>query len=154
MALTADESGYAHGVELTLSDQQRRDVRQRFADSPVELVGLASGERMDWPEPEKLQAAVENSIAFVKLSHDIGGSGVRVFPNQFHPSVPRQKTIEQIARALDKIGQFAADYGQEVRLEAHGGAGDLPTIAAIMDQVTQPQRSRETKQRRARRRRF
>ena len=90
-------SGYAHGVELTLSDQQRRDVRQRFADSPIELVGLASGERMDWPEPEKLQAAVENSKAFVKLSHDIGGSGVRVFPNQFHPSVPREKTIEQIA---------------------------------------------------------
>ena len=83
-------SGYAHGVELTLSDQQRRDVRQRFADSPVELVGLATGERMDWPEPEKLQAAVENSKAFVKLSHDIGGSGVRVFPNQFHPSVPRK----------------------------------------------------------------
>ena len=131
-------SGYAHGVELTLSDQQRREVRQRFADSPIELVGLASGERMDWPEPEKLQAAIENSKAYLKLSHDIGGSGVRVFPNQFHPSVPREKTIEQIARALNQIGQFAADYAQEVRLEAHGAAGDLPTIAAIMDQVTQP----------------
>jgi len=131
-------SGYAHGVELTLTDQQRREVRQRFADSPIQLVGLASGERMDWPEPEKLQAAIENSKAFVKLSHDLGGSGVRVFPNQFHPSVPREKTIEQIAHALDQVGRFAADYGQEVRLEAHGNAGDLPSIAAIMDQVRQP----------------
>lgn len=131
-------SGYAHGVELTLTDPQRREVRQRFADSPITLVGLASGERMDWPEPDKLREAIENSKAFVKLSHDIGGSGVRVFPNQFHPNVPRDQTIAQIARALNQIGQFAADYGQEVRLEAHGNAGELTTIADIMDQVTQP----------------
>jgi hypothetical protein len=129
---------YAHGVELELNAQQRREVRKRFEDSPVKLVGIASGERYDSPERPKLEAAIENTRAFVKLSRDVGGSGVRVFPNSFHDGVPREKTIEQIAKALNIVGAFAADYGQEIRLEAHGDAGELPTIRAIMDQVIQP----------------
>jgi len=129
---------YAHGVELELNSQHRDEVRKRFKDSPVELVGIATSERYDWPEKAKLEAAIENTKAFVKLSRDVGGSGVRVFPNSFHDGVPREKTIEQIAKALNIVGVFAADYGQEIRLEAHGNAGELPTIFAIMDQVDQP----------------
>lgn len=130
-------AGYAHKVELEISADKRREARKQFADSPVTLVGLASGERMDWPEAAKLKAAIESAKGHVKLSQDAGGSGVRVFPNQFHPTVPREKTIEQIAKALNELGAFAADYGQEIRLEAHGQAGDLPAIRAIMEQVTQ-----------------
>jgi len=129
---------YAHGVELELNAQQRREVKKRFEDSPVKLVGIASGERYDSPEEAELNSAIENTKAFVKLSRDVGSSGVRVFPNSFHDNVPREKTVEQIADALNVVGAFAADYGQEIRLEAHGNAGELPTIRAIMDRVIQP----------------
>jgi hypothetical protein len=121
-----------------LNADQRRKVQKQFADSPVTLVGIATGERFDWPDPQRLNTAIENTKLYVKLSHDVGASGVRVFPNQFHPDVPHEKTIEQIARALDQVGAFAASYGQEIRLEAHGPAGELPIIRAIMDQVTAP----------------
>ncbi len=129
---------YAHGVELDLNAQQRREAKKRFEDSPITLVGLATSERFDSPKAEELQTAIENSKAYIKLSKDVGGSGVRVFPNSFHEGVPREKTIEQIGKALNIVGAFAADYGQQVRLEAHGNAGDLPTIRAIMNHVTQP----------------
>jgi hypothetical protein len=101
-------------------------------------VGLATSERYDSPDAEKLKAAIENTKAYIKLSRDTGGSGVRVFPNSFHDGVPREKTIEQIGSALNIVGVFAADYGQQVRLEAHGNAGELPTLRAIMDRVDQP----------------
>ena len=129
---------YAHGVELELSAQQRGEVKKRFEDSPLTLVGLATSERYDSPDAEKLEAAIENTKSYIKLSRDIGGSGIRVFPNSFHNNVPREKTIEQIGNSLNIVGAFAADYGQQVRLEAHGNAGDLPTIRAIMDRVDQP----------------
>lgn len=129
---------YTHGVELELNQEQRREVKKQFSDSPIALVGIASAERLDWPEPDRLKEAIEKAKAHLKLSHDVGASGVRVFPNQFHPNVPHEKTIEQIATALNELGRFAADYGQEVRLEAHGPAGTLPTMAAIMSRVTQP----------------
>jgi hypothetical protein len=128
---------YAHGVELDLNTLQRREVKKRFDDSPVKLVGLATSERFDSPDPTKLEAAIENSRAFIKLSREVGGSGIRVFPDSFHDGVPREKTIEQIGSALNIVGAFAADYGQQVRLEAHGNAGELPTMRAIMDRVDQ-----------------
>jgi len=130
-------SNYAHGVELDLSEPKRAEVKKQFADSPVVLVGIASGERFDWPDEAKLNAAIEAAKGYVHLSRDVGSSGVRVFPNQFQPNVPHEKTIEQIANALNTVGAVAADCGQEVRLEAHGAAGDLATIRAIMDRVTQ-----------------
>jgi len=129
---------YAHGVELDLTSQQRSEVRKRFEDSPITLVGLATSERYDAPDPEKLNAAIESTKAHIVLCRDIGGSGVRVFPNSFHEGVPREMTIEQIGKALNDVGAFAANYGQQVRLEAHGTAGELSTLRAIMDHVVQP----------------
>lgn len=127
--------GYAHGVELPISAQKRAEVRKQFEGSPVKLLSIACGEQMDWPEPDKLKTAIENAKGYLKLSHDVGASGVRVFPNTFHPNVPHEKTIEQIAKALSELGAYAAEFGQEVRLEAHGPVGELPTVGSIMDQV-------------------
>lgn len=62
---------------------------------------------------------------------------VRVFPNQFHPNVPHEKTVEQIAGAMNELGAAASGLGQEVSLEDHGSAGELPTLRAVMDRVTQ-----------------
>jgi len=129
---------WAHGVETSLSAAERREVKQRFADSPVELVALACSERMDWPDPERLKKAVEAAKAHVKLSHDVGSGSLRIFPNTFHKDVPREKTIAQIARAASEVGAYAAEWGQFIDLEAHGPAGELPTMAAIMKRVTQP----------------
>lgn len=129
---------YAHGVELTLSEPQRREVRKQFADSPVAIVGLASAERFDSPDPAKVAAAIEAAKAHVRLSKDVGGQGVRVFPNDFHPEVPHEKTTAQIAAALNTLGKYAADFGQRIRLENHGSAGDLVTVRKIMESVDQP----------------
>jgi len=82
--------------------------------------------------------AIENTKGFIKLSRDVGSSGVRVFPNSFHNGVPKEQTIEQISKSMNILGAFAADYGQQVRLEAHGNVGELPTLKAIMEHVDQP----------------
>jgi sugar phosphate isomerase/epimerase len=128
---------HKHGVEPSLSEQQRREVKKRFDDSPVKLVGCGSTECFDHPDPEKLKLAIEATKTFVKLGHDCGGSGVKVRPNDFHPAVPREKTIEQIGRSLNVVGKFADDYGQDIRLEVHGSCCELPTMKAIMDFVTE-----------------
>ncbi|MCX8037713.1 MAG: sugar phosphate isomerase/epimerase [Candidatus Sumerlaeia bacterium] len=129
---------YAHGVELDISAAQRAEVKKRFADSPVKLVGIACGEKFDSPKPEEVKKAIEAAKGFLKLSADVGSSGVRVFPNDFHKDIPRETTIKQIAEALNEVGKYAADLGQMVRLECHGSAGDLESIRAIMDRVTVP----------------
>lgn len=131
------QSQYKHGVELELNLTQRTEVKKRFADSPVRIVAIACSERMDWPEPGQLKAAIEASKKYLQLSHDVGAGSLRVFPNQFHPNVSKEKTIGQIAKAVNELGGFAAGLGQRVDLEAHGPAGELATMKAIMDQVTE-----------------
>jgi sugar phosphate isomerase/epimerase len=127
---------HAHKVEPNLNDQQRSEVARRFADSGVTCVGIGSDERMCHPDPAKLKQAIEKSKEFVRLSHDIGGSGVKVKPNDFHPGVPPEKTIEQIGKALNELGEYAAGFGQQIRLEVHGKCAELPTIKKIMDVAT------------------
>lgn len=124
---------HAHGVEPSLNAQQRREVRSRFEDSPVVCVGLGSNERFDDPDPAVVRKAIDASKEFIVLSHDIGSSGVKVKPDRFHDGIPREKTIEQIGKALNELGEFAEGYGQQVRLEVHGQCAELPTIKAIMD---------------------
>ncbi len=128
---------HKHGVEPSLSNAVRQEVRTRFADSPVTFIGPGANECFDSPDPDRLARSIEAAKAFVKLSHDCGASGVKVKPNDFHPGVPREKTIQQIGDSLNTLGRFAADYGQQIRLEVHGSCAELPTIKQIMDVVTE-----------------
>ncbi len=127
----------AHGVELDIDGAKRAEVKKRFADSPVKVLGLATGERFDYIDPERVRTSIEKAKRYAELSHDIGGRGIRVFPNDFHKEVPQEKTIEQIARAVNELAKSAAGYGQLIRLENHGSAGRLKTLKLIMDQVDQ-----------------
>jgi sugar phosphate isomerase/epimerase len=124
---------HAHKVEPDLDEAGREKVRNLFADSGVTFVGIGSDERFDNPDPDKVKAAIEKTKQFIRLSHDIGGSGVKVKPDKFYDNVPHEKTIEQIGKALNELGEFAAGFGQQIRLEVHGQCGELPTIKAIMD---------------------
>jgi sugar phosphate isomerase/epimerase len=129
---------HAHGVEPSLSPQQRAEVKKRFADSKVTNVGIGSNERFDDPNPAAVQKAIEDSKAFIRLSQDVGGSGVKVKPDRFHKDVPREQTIEQIGRSLNVLGKFGADYHQQIRLEVHGQCAELPTIRKILDVADHP----------------
>jgi len=129
---------HAHHVEPSLSAAERREVRDRFADSPVTLVGLGSNERFDATDRATLRRAIETSKQFVRLSHDVGGTGVKVKPNSFHKGIPHERTIAQIARSLNELGDFGAGFGQQIRLEVHGQCAPLPIIKQIMDAADHP----------------
>lgn len=130
---------HAHGVEPTLSPQQRSDVKKRFADSPVELVGYGSNAQFHEDDPQRVRANIDLTKAYVRLMHDCGGSGVKVKPNGFVKGVPQQQTIEQIGKALNEVAEFAADFGQEIRVEAHGsGTSDLSVMQAIFAVADHP----------------
>ncbi len=129
---------HAHGVEPNLNAQQRSEVKKRFKDSPVVLVGLGSNERFDDPDPAKLKKAIEATKAFVKLSHDVGGSGVKVKPDSFHEGVPHEKTIEQIGKSLNMLAAFSAEYGQQIRLEVHGDFARLPVMKKVLEVTDHP----------------
>lgn len=129
---------HEHGVEPDLGPAERAEVKKRFADSQVTLVGLGSNERFDHPDPDALKQAVEATKAFVRLSHDVGGSGVKVKPNDLPKDVPPEKTIAQIGKTLAEVAEFADGYGQQIRMEVHGQCSDLEIMKKIMDAADHP----------------
>ena len=131
-------TGHAHKVEPNLTAAERAEVKRQFADSPVTLVGIGSAEEFHHPDPARLQKAIEATKAYVKLSRDVGGSGVKVRPNDLPKDVPQEKTIEQIGKSLNVVGAFAADYGQQIRLEVHGACSQIPIIKRIIDVADHP----------------
>ena len=56
---------HAHGVEPTISEKEAREIRARFADSSVDLVGLGSNERFDSPDSDRLAAAMDATRRFL-----------------------------------------------------------------------------------------
>src|SRR5207247_641738 len=51
-------TSHAHGVEVRLNKDQRAEVKQRFRDSPVELMGLGSAFDFHTPDQAKLRADI------------------------------------------------------------------------------------------------
>jgi sugar phosphate isomerase/epimerase len=129
---------HAHKVEPNLKLHERIEVKKRFADGPVTLVGLGTNEAFHSADSNELKANIERAKEFITLGHDIGGSGVKVKPNDLPKGVPQKKTTEQIGRALNELAAFGADYGQQVRLEVHGQCAPLPIIAEIMEVADHP----------------
>ncbi len=129
---------HAHGVESHLNARQRRDVKRRFDNSAVTLVGLGTNFAFHHVDSAKLRADIEGAKEYIKLSHDVGGSGVKVKPNDLPKGVPHAKTIEQIGKSLNELGRFGADYCQEIRLEVHGSCSPLPVMKRIMDVADHP----------------
>ena len=130
---------HAHGVEPELTASQRDEVRKRFADSPVRLIGYGSNCQFHDAEPEKLQANILQAKKYIRLMHDCGGTGLKVKPNGFPKNVDRRRTIEQIGKALNEIATYGDDYGQEIRVEVHGsGTSDLEVMKSIFDVADHP----------------
>ena len=127
---------HAHQVEVGLSAAQRQEVRQRFADSSIEIAGLGSAFEYDALDPDEVRRNVEDTKSYVELARDVGAPGVKVRPNRDHVAegVPLEQTLEQIGRALRQCGDFARDLGIEIRLEVHGQVTcEPPNIRCILD---------------------
>jgi len=127
---------HAHKVEVNLSKKEREEVKKQFTDSPIELVGLGSAFEYHALDPEEVKRNIEGTKEYVKLAYDVGAPGVKVRPNGFQDKagIPREKTLEQIGLALRECGEFANDFGIEIRLEVHGsGTHEVPYIHRIME---------------------
>jgi sugar phosphate isomerase/epimerase len=132
-------TGHAHGVETRLGKELRAEVKRRFADSPVELMGLGSAFDFHAPDQTKLRADIAATKEYIVLAHDVGAPGVKVRPNGLPSEVPKEKTLEQIGNSLRELGEFANGQGVQLRLEVHGKeTSHVPYIKTIMDVAHQP----------------
>ena len=130
---------HAHKVEVNLTAEQRKEVRKRFEDSKVQLMGLGSTFDFHTPDQSKLRKDIEATKDYLLLAQDVGATGVKVRPNGLPKEVPVDQTLAQIGRSLKELGEFASNHGQVIRLEVHGsGTAFPPHIRTILDAAAHP----------------
>jgi sugar phosphate isomerase/epimerase len=130
---------HKHGVEVTLSAAQREAVKKRFKDSALETISLASAFQYHSPDQAEVRKNIEGTREFIKLARDVGATGVRVFPNAFTDGTDKEKTMEQIGKALAEVGAYGNDNGVEIRVCVHGkGTNTPPVIKKIIDYSQSP----------------
>ena len=125
---------HRHGVEPSLTADQRADVRKRCADAGLVIWGLGTTCEFQATDPATVRKNIATCADFVKLAADIGARGVKVRPNGLPKDEPAEKVIARIGAALDECGKIGADHGVEIWMEVHGPGTSDPTRArAIMD---------------------
>jgi len=136
-----NDAEHAHGVEVALGKDERREVRKRIDDSEVVLCGLGSGCRYDSPDPAEVASQIEQTKRLLELTCDLGAPGLKVFGNNFHEDegIERATTIAQVAKALAECAKTANDLGVEVRFEMHGDFVVASEVLDVVHQVDHPQ---------------
>jgi sugar phosphate isomerase/epimerase len=130
---------HKHGVEPSLTVQQRKDVRRQFMDAGVEIWGCGTVCEFHSTDRAVVNQNIETCRRFVQLVADLGGRGVKVRPNDLPQGVPVARTLEQIGRALTSCGKAAADAGVEIWVEVHGrGTAHPPHMRTIMETANHP----------------
>ncbi len=132
-------TGHKHKVESNLTKKERDEVKKKFENTKVKLVGLGTCFEFHSPDKEELRRNIEGAKEYIILAKDVGAEGIKVRPNAFPENVPKEKTIEQIGNSLREISCFAYDYGIKVRLEVHGKETSKPVyIKQMIDVANHP----------------
>jgi len=125
---------HRHGVEPSLTKDQRHEVKRQFADSGVVFWGCGSVCEFHSADPAMVRKNVEECKRFVDLVKDLGGKGVKVRPNGVPKGADEAKTFEQIGKALLECGRAAESAGVEIWVEVHGAVTQIPkNMKTIMD---------------------
>lgn len=132
---------HKHGVEPSLTQAQRQQVRERFEKTTVKLLALGSTCEFHSPNPDVVKKNIAQAGEFLRLAHDVGAAAVKVRPNGLatKQGVPLKTTLKQIGDSLRQCGELAEPLGVDVWLEVHGSGTSLPTnIRSIIDICAHP----------------
>jgi sugar phosphate isomerase/epimerase len=116
---------HAHGVELSMTKAQRKEVRNRFADSGIEISAISPGVKFLKDDRDQ---QLEKMFQYIDLAADIGAPCIRFFADKL-PEDPAERAeshkiqAEYQARAAEK----AWDAGVMLALETHGNSIGIDT---------------------------
>ena len=78
---------HKHGVETALNAEQRKAVAAKFKGSGVELWGLGTTCEFHSPDATEVKRQIQIGEDFCRLTHDVGGRGIKVRPNRIPKGV-------------------------------------------------------------------
>jgi hypothetical protein len=131
-------TSHKHGVEPSLTAEERKAVAAKYAASKVRLLSFGSTCEFQAAEDDVRRKNVDECKTFIDLAHDTGAWGVKVRPNglpkgdkEFTPAL-----AGRIGECLKELGNYGAGKGVEIWVEVHGSVTQNPPNAAAIMKAT------------------
>ncbi|MCZ6633472.1 MAG: sugar phosphate isomerase/epimerase [bacterium] len=128
------DANHGHSVEASIDAEERKQVVADCEARGIKVVSVATGNRYHDLDASEVSRHVEETKERMHLAADLGAPRVRVFGNNFLDEVPREKTIAQVAEALQELSAYGVDLGVKPCLELHGEF-DWQCCTAVAEQV-------------------
>jgi sugar phosphate isomerase/epimerase len=125
-------TGHKHGVEPSISRDERERVKARFDRSKVRLLSFGSTCEFQSPDPAIRRQNIDLGRKWVELAHDTGARAVKVRPNGLPSGTPTETTVRNISESLHELAEYGTGYGVEIWMEVHGNQTQNPPLAAAI----------------------
>jgi sugar phosphate isomerase/epimerase len=86
-------TSHKHGIEPSISAEERVRIRRRFESSKVRLLSYGTTCRFQSPDAPERKQQLEIAKQFVDLAHDTGALGIKLQPMGLPPNVPQETSI-------------------------------------------------------------
>lgn len=129
-------SNHAHGIEVDSTPRERREIRDRVAQSGVALCCLATS--CTYADPATAPKWITETRRCIALAADVGAPCLRVFGGAIPPDLPRAAAIEQVTDALRSVAADAERHGVVLCLETHDDWTDPSHVADVVRRVDHP----------------
>lgn len=126
------DGGHAHGVELSLSDAGRAELRQKLADSGIASACLATSLKFVNAQ------SVAETPARLDLAAQIGAPGLRVFCGPLPEGVTLDDAISRVSENLSQVAELAKERSVGLWLETHDSMNRAAPVAAVLSRVAHP----------------
>ncbi|NCO42827.1 MAG: hypothetical protein AUJ96_10405 [Armatimonadetes bacterium CG2_30_66_41] len=132
------EANHAHGVEPSLSAEERQQVRRKMEDAYLATSCIGTSSRFESPDPEARKQMVEHTKQFVELASDLHCGRVRVFGNDLPKGVDSADCTKYVGDCLRELGEHAEPLGVDVLLEMHGQFNFWQYTLAAVEHAAHP----------------
>ncbi|MEK6794270.1 MAG: sugar phosphate isomerase/epimerase family protein [Spirochaetota bacterium] len=130
------DSGHTHGIEVTLSGDDRKRVREAVARSGKAISCLATS--CVFADPAKREAMTADALLRITLAGDIGAPTMRVFGGVFPDTISREEAIAGVVSSLRRLADAAAKHNVIVCMETHDAWCDPAHVAEVLTRVDHP----------------
>ncbi len=129
-------SKHGHGIETTMTTEEREQTTERMHTSGIRLSCLATSLKFAVPS-EKTQT-IEEANAVIDLAGDLGCPCIRVFGGDYGQETDEKGAVEQAVKGLRAVADHAGKRGVVLALETHDRFTDPEVVAEIMRRAAHP----------------
>jgi len=120
-------------ARLEFSPERIVASKKDVAAHGLHISCVSSSANMHETDTKKHEEQLADARRFIDLAHSLGVPYVRVFGNKIVG--PRDQALQNVAKSLRELGDYAGPKQVTVLIESHGDFTDSPTLRAILEQA-------------------